>query len=169
MMDAKVAGPVKRACLNLLWRALSEDLAHEFQRRNVSLRFVDGGHDAPASGAHRKDRQWAELTRAQMQLVCRKSLVRLNVRKRKRILVFRPRERHSQQMPNRAVSAVATDDEGSPELNRSAFVFSLDVYAIVLLLGGNEGGLILDDSALAPQLPGQQSLSHILRNHGNEP
>jgi hypothetical protein len=41
VMDAKVAAPVKRARLNLLWRTLSEYLLHEFQRGSVSFRLID--------------------------------------------------------------------------------------------------------------------------------
>src|SRR5262249_51872918 len=79
VMDAEVAAPVKSARLNLTWRPLTEYRLHEFQRRSVPFRFIDRGHDAPASGAHRKDRHWSELTWTQLQFLCRQSVVRFDV------------------------------------------------------------------------------------------
>ena len=48
--------------------------------------------------------------------------------------------------------AIAADDEGSSELGRLALTVQDDAYTILLLLRRNEGGVVLDTSALTPQL-----------------
>ena len=66
------------------------------------------------------------------------------------------------------MSAIAADDEGSCELGGFALVVQRYIHRVVLLIRRNECGLVLNVSALPPQFLGEQLLSHVLWNHGNE-
>ena len=64
VMDAKIAAPVKGACLDPGWRPLVEDLPDEVQRWSVSFRLVYCCHDTPPVGAHGKNGDRPEFTGA---------------------------------------------------------------------------------------------------------
>src|SRR5262249_10177969 len=88
VMDAKIAAPVQDARLEPTWCALTEYLLHEVQRRRVAFRVLDGRHDAAAGGTHRKNGERSEFAWAQLQLVCGKNFIRLDVSQHERGLIF---------------------------------------------------------------------------------
>jgi hypothetical protein len=79
---------VQSTRLDPTWRALTEYLLHESQRRSVAFRVLDGRHNAPAGGAHRKNSERSACAWAQLQLVCGKNFIRLDISQHERGLIF---------------------------------------------------------------------------------
>src|SRR4051812_9697737 len=88
VVDAEVAAPVQRARLDVAGRPLTHDLLHQVQRRSITLRLLDRRDDASSRRAHGKYGQGTMFARAQLELVCRKGLVRLDVSEQEQRVVF---------------------------------------------------------------------------------
>ena len=71
-------------------------------------------------------------------------------------------------LPDRAMSAVAADDEAGSDLDRFASVVHHRNHNVVLLIRRNKCGFVLNASAFTLQRFDEQSLRHILRNHRDE-
>src|SRR5579862_491640 len=135
MMNAKIAGPVKRAYLDPAGGALRQHVLHKFHRRGIPFRVVDGRDDAATRGAHWKNRYRAQFTGAKLHLVRGKSFIGLDVRQHERGLIFPSLKRQLQHPADRAVSTIATDYKRSSELHRFALVVQGDAHTPFLLLG----------------------------------
>lgn len=79
-VNSKVAAPINLVCLDPTWCALTKYLLYQFQRRCVSFGALDCRYDSPPPAAHRENGEGAEFTGTELQLVCRKKFVRLDVR-----------------------------------------------------------------------------------------
>jgi hypothetical protein len=169
VMDAEVAAPVQGARLDLGWRPLLQYLLHEFERRRIALGPVEGGHDAAASGAHRKDGDGTELARAQLQFARRQRIIRLDVSQHERVFVLRALERQCQEPPDCAVRPVAADDERGGELSALSAVLDRRADPIATVDGRHQSGLVFNGTAAPRQRLHQQLLGDALRHHRNQP
>ena len=75
---------------------------------------------------------WTEFAGAQLELVSRKGFVGFDVSQQEQIAVFRSLKRQVQEVTNRAMGAVATDDEGCGKLLRLAFLVQSYTHVIVM-------------------------------------
>ena len=88
VMDAKVAAPVKGACLDPTW-ARVQPLSSA--RGPATERLLPDARCSPRRAgvsAHRKNGDRSEFTGAQLHFLGGKDLVRLNVRQHERILIL---------------------------------------------------------------------------------
>jgi len=67
------------------------------------------------------------------------------------------------------MGAIAANYEGCPQSSPLALTVQRDLYKLALLIRRNEPGLVFDIASPSPQLPGEQHLGDILRNHRDEP
>ena len=127
-----------RAHLDSSRCALCQRSSHQIKRRSVFLRFLDGGYDAPASRAYRKNRKRAEFAGAQLHFVGAQRLAGLNVDEHERSIILCSFKWQVQKMANRAVRTIATDDERGGELCPFTFVIEYGPYQPCRRFQGSE-------------------------------
>src|SRR5262249_47883966 len=133
VVNAKVAAPMEPARLDPTRRSLTKYLLYKVQRRSVSFGTVDRRDDAPTGVDHWERSKRSEFAGTQLELVCRKNVVHIDVRQQERGIVFASEKRHAQCLADRTMSAIAADDEGSSDLVWFASPRNSDSRAVVLL------------------------------------
>jgi hypothetical protein len=115
MVDSKITAPPDGAHLDTARSALRQHVPYNVQGGSFVFCFLDRCYNSSASGTHGKNCQGAELARAELHLVGGEGFVGLGVSQHELRVVHLSLKRQVQEMPNRAMRAVAADDEAGRE------------------------------------------------------